>query len=323
MSKKKKNNSKKPSLHPRNKHSKRYDLKKLVATHSELGSYIVLNKYSDQSIDFANADAVKALNTALLKEHYNIDYWQIPDGYLCPPIPGRADYIHYIADLLGNNNYGKIPRGASIKCLDIGVGANCIYPIIGNNLYSWSFTGTEIDPAAIKSANKIITSNNLSGDIEIRQQSDLKDIFYRVIRKEERFDVTICNPPFHASLAEAQSANLRKVKNLTQNKDAQNKLNFGGQSNELWYEGGELKFIKQMIRQSEKFSRSCFWFTTLVSKQSNLKSIYKSLEHLNATNIETILMGQGNKKSRIVAWTFLDKKEQQEWKNMKWKTPSA
>jgi 23S rRNA (adenine1618-N6)-methyltransferase len=78
---------------------------------------------------------------------------------LRPPIPGRADYIHYIADLLAENNGGKIPKGKQIKCLNIGVGANCIYPIIGNQEYGGSFVGADVDPVSIASANKIIEFN--------------------------------------------------------------------------------------------------------------------------------------------------------------------
>jgi len=148
----------------------------------------------------------------LLKCYYNIDYWDIPQLYLCPPVPGRADYIHYIADLLSNRNNGILPGGDTIKCLDIGVGANCVYPIIGINEYGWSFTGTDIDPLAIESARKIIELNpSLKGKVELRQQNDSKNIFQGIIKKEEHFDVTICNPPFHASLAEAQSGSLRKL----------------------------------------------------------------------------------------------------------------
>ena len=96
-------------------------------------------------------------------------------------------------------------------------------------------------------------------------------------------------------------------------------LNFGGQANELWCEGGEKRFIKEMIRQSSKFSHHCFWFTTLVAKEANLKSIYKSLEKVNPTETKIIPMGQGNKVSRILAWTFLTEAEQEDWRNKRWK----
>jgi len=74
-----------------------------------------------------------------------------------------------------------------------------------------------------------------------------------------------------------------------------------------------------MIRQSKDFSVSCFWFTTLVSKQTNLKGAYKALQNVSAVEIKTIPMGQGSKKSRIVAWTFLNREHQNKWINKRWK----
>ncbi len=306
-------------LHPRNKHRERYDFKILTGTCPELAPFVKLNMYNDESIDFSNPEAVKMLNKALLKHYYDIENWDIPQGYLCPPIPGRADYIHHIADLLRNNNYGKIPRGNKIKCLDIGVGANCVYPIIGNKEYAWSFIGSDIDPVSIENGNKIIELNSfLKGKFELRLQNNPKDFFYGIIQKDELIDFSICNPPFHASLADAQSGTLRKLSNLNHKKTTEPILNFGGKNNELWCEGGEERFVREMIRESKKFASSCFWFSTLISKQSNLKSAYKALEKVEAVEVKTIPMGQGNKTSRIVAWTFLDKEQQNKWRNTRW-----
>jgi len=310
----------KSRLHPRNKHRERYDFKLLIETCSELAPFVKLNMYNDESIDFSNPEAVKMLNKALLKHYYDIENWDIPEGYLCPPIPGRADYIHNVADLLKMSNYGKIPTGNKIKCLDIGVGANCVYPIVGNKEYGWSFIGADIDPIAIENGNKIIEQNpKLKGQVELRWQNNPKDFFYGVIKKDELIDLTVCNPPFHASLAEAQTGTLRKLSNLKQQQVSEPIKNFGGQNNELWCEGGEEKFVREMIRESKKFGSTCFWFSTLISKQTNLKSAYQALEKVEAFNIQTIPMGQGNKTSRIIAWTFLTKEQQNVWKNSRWK----
>jgi len=307
-------------LHSRNKHRERYDFKVLINCCPALAKFVKLNDYQDESIDFFNPEAVKTLNQSLLKHHYHVEYWDIPTGYLCPPIPGRADYIHYIAELLGNNNYGKIPTGDTIKCFDIGVGASCVYPIIGNYEYGWSFLGSEIDLVALENARKIKEKNSFLKDVlEFRLQPNTKDIFYGVITKDERFDVTICNPPFHASLAEAEAGTLRKLTHLTAKKINVPIKNFGGQNSELWCDGGENRFVRNMVRESKNFSTSCFWFTTLVSKQSNLKSIYAALKNAEAVDVKTIEMEQGNKTSRIVAWTFLTSEQQKEWKNTKWK----
>ena len=321
MTKEKREHPKEKSrLHSRNKHRERYDFKQLTAKYPELENFVVLNKYNDKTINFSDQEAVKALNKALLINHYNITFWDIPNGYLCPPIPGRADYIHNIADLLQASNYGKMPTGDKIKCLDIGMGANCIYPIIGNAEYEWSFVGTDIDEIAIKNASQIVESNpQLKNRIELRLQHNKKQIFNGIIQENEKYDLTICNPPFHASMADAQSGNLRKLRNLNKKKITKPSLNFGGQSNEIWYEGGERSFVKTMINESKNFSKTCFWYSTLISKQTNLKYTYNLLKEAKAYSIKTIPMGQGNKSSRIVAWTFLNKTEQKKWAETKWK----
>ena len=178
-----KNNSReKTKLHPRNKHRERYDFTSLITSYPELSEFVALNKYGDESIDFFNPKAVKALNKALLMHFYHLKNWDVPDGYLCPPIPGRADYIHYIADLLGNNNFGKTPTGPQVKGYDIGVGANCVYPIIGQHEYGWSFIGSDIDKTAFYNAKSMIGFNaNLKNHIDIRHQVHAKDFFYGVL----------------------------------------------------------------------------------------------------------------------------------------------
>ena len=317
--KKKEQPKEKEKLHPRNQHKERYDFVALIKSCSELGEFVKPNIHGDDSIDFANPDAVKWLNKAILKHYYGINYWDIPENYLCPPIPGRADYIHHISDLLRTSNYGKIPTGQKVKCVDIGVGANCVYPIIGIKEYDWSFIGSDVDPISIESAQKIIDSNeNLQSKIELRLQPAKNDVFRNILNEDELIDVTICNPPFHSSLEEATKGTNRKIKNLSDKKPTKTVLNFGGQNAELFCEGGEERFIGTMIRQSRQFRNSCFWFSTLVSKQSSLKSIQEALKKAEVEETITIPMGQGNKTSRIVAWTFLTKEQQKIWKNTKW-----
>jgi 23S rRNA (adenine1618-N6)-methyltransferase len=303
--------TKKKTLHPRNFHNDRYDFKPLIESENSLKEFVRPNKYDDLSIDFANPNAVIALNKALLSHFYGVKNWSIPEGYLCPPIPGRADYIHHIADLLASSNGGKIPKGNSIKGLDIGVGANCIYPIIGVSVYAWQFVGSEIDDTSIQSLENIINSNeSLKNNIKVKVQENPKNIFKGIISNEDKYHFTLCNPPFHKSLNEALLGNKRKVQNLTKQTTAKSALNFGGKNNELWCEGGEITFIKNMIKESLEFSKNCLWFTTLVSKKENLPFIYKSLKDIKAVDVKTIEMAHGQKISRIVAWTFLSKDEQ-------------
>ena len=303
-------------MHEKNIHQERYDLQKLASTFPQLANFIIENRYGKETIDFFNPEAVKALNQALLKEYYQVENWDIPAGYLCPPIPGRADYIHHVAELLARSNYGKIPKGNHIKGLDVGVGANCIYPIIGTRVHDWSFIGSELDKVAFENAQQVVENNeNLKGKIEIRKQHNSRNIFTNIIDKKEPIDFMICNPPFHNSLEEAQAGTQRKIKNLTGETTEEPVLNFGGQGVELWTEGGEKQFIHQMIKESQAIAKTCFVFTTLVSKEKHLKSIYIALKKADVERYQTIEMTQGNKTSRIVAWTYLNRKEQKVWRD--------
>lgn len=316
-----KNIQEKIRLHSRNKNRERYDLEALKVAVPELADHITTNKYGAESVDFANPIAVKLLNKALLNHYYGIKNWDFPDDNLVPPIPGRADYLHYMADLLDQSNFGVLPEGDKIKVLDIGVGASCIYPIIGVTEYGWNFIGSDIDAQSIESSANIVSSNpSLEGKIECRLQEDPKAFFKGILNSDEKIDFSMCNPPFHSSTEEAQKTSRRKVKNLSGKKTERVELNFAGISNELICDGGESKFIHNMILESQDFAKNCFWFSTLVSKQSNLKGIYKTLNELEVAQIKTIPIGTGNKSSRIIAWSFLTKEEQKEWRETRWRT---
>ena len=309
----------KTNLHPRNLDRFGYDFEQLIKDNPELKNFVAVNEHNIETIDFSNPNAVKALNKGLLISHYDIQDWDIPKKYLCPPIPGRADYIHYLADLLASSNNGIIPQGETIQGLDIGIGANCIYPIIGNASYGWSFVGTDIDENAIQNCKKIIEANpKLIDPISLQLQTESRFIFKNIITPEDKFTFTICNPPFHASQDEATKSSVRKINNLESRslatKTTKPVLNFGGHNAELWCEGGELGFVTQMIYESAKYPMQCLWFTTLISKRDNLSSIYKTLNKVSTAEIKTIDMAQGQKTSRIVAWTFLSEAQQKAWK---------
>jgi len=305
----------KSELHPRNKHRGRYDFEQLIQTSPPLAPYVKLNAYGDASIDFSNPKAVKALNQALLKQFYALKFWDIPMQYLCPPIPGRADYLHYIADLLAKHNGGVVPQGRAVQVLDIGTGANLIYPLIGNREYGWNFVGADIDAVALKNAQHIIDANTLSDTIELRLQASPASIFKGVIRQGDKFSLTMCNPPFHGSLEEARAGTARKWRGLGKHavKDKSAVLNFGGQNAELYCEGGEEAFVTAMVNESRQYAAQCLWFTTLISKAASLPGVYRALKKVNAFEVNTIEMRQGQKQSRVVAWTFHNASQQRAW----------
>ena len=274
----------------------------------ELRSYLKSNPKDETTIDFSDSKAVLYLNKALLAHYYQTPNWQIPEGYLCPPIPGRADYIHHIADLLTPAGHPEVPTGKNIRVLDVGTGANCIYPIIGSRSYGWKFVATDIDPVAVKVAKVIVQANpGLGKLVELRLQKDPGAIFKGIINSTDRFDLTMCNPPFHASLAEARAANQRKRDNLNKGKAAggSSPLNFGGQNGELWCAGGEIGFLTRMANESIEYARQVYYFTSLVSKGENIAPLKKLLSRLGAQKIDVIRMSQGQKVSRLLVWSFL------------------
>ena len=318
----KKNQSKPNSkgLHPRNLHKNGYDFPSLIKSYPPLASHVKTNAHGNLSVAFADPLAVKSLNTALLKHHYNI-VWDLPKGALCPPIPSRANYIHYIADLLGcgettTNGAKKQPQ---IRLLDIGTGANGIYPLLACQLYGWHCVGSDINVQSLQNVASIIANNpGLEERFTLRRQQDKNHMFEGIIQAGERFDVTVCNPPFHASREEALKSNQRKLNNLARNRGEQTAArfnrndvartsatrNFGGLEAELWYKGGERLFLKKLMKESQLFSDQCRWFTSLVSKVDHVKPAKKLLHTLGATEVREIEMAQGNKVTRILAWTF-------------------
>jgi 23S rRNA (adenine1618-N6)-methyltransferase len=166
--------------------------------------------------------------------------------------------------------------------------------------------GSEVDLIALASAKNIIALNKgLEQKIEIRRQPSKTNIFNGIIKPGEVFDACICNPPFHASALEAKDATTSKWKKLGVSPNKNNLQNFGGQKTELWYPGGEAAFITRMIDESAVMPESCKWFTTLVSKKETLPLVQKALTRARAVNVKTIDMAQGQKVSRILAWTFL------------------
>lgn len=300
----------KPGLHPRNRHCHRYDFAELTKVSPTLAVFLHPGPHGETTIDFASPQAVKALNQALLAYFYHVEGWDIPEGFLCPPVPGRADYLHHLADLLAADDAGVIPTQASI--LDIGVGANCIYPLIGQHEYGWRFTGSETDSEALRNATRILDANpKLQRMIRLRRQKDSQQILTGIIHKNEHYDATLCNPPFHDSEQSARQGSERKRRNLGQ--DVQASLNFGGRQQELWCEGGEVVFVSRMINESRSFGTQVRWFTSLVSKGEHLPALYRVMQEAGVVKVVKKEMAQGQKQSRFIAWSFLDDAQRARW----------
>jgi len=303
--------SKPTKLHPKNPANSRYPIARLCELHPDLTPFVIVNPKGEQSIDFSQAKAVTALNAALLKHYYGVKNWFLPEGYLCPPVPGRADYLYHLADLLSEANKQQIPTGKQVRLLDVGTGANCIYPLIGHAAFNWRFTASEIDTNALKIAQLNVDANKgFNKAISLQRQNRHNRYFKGIIKPHVPLVATLCNPPFYASAAEAEAANAQKNQNLgIQTSDR----NFGGTDSELWCEGGEFKFIHQMVKESQQYPESVCWFTSLLANKDYIEPLMDEIEKVGAAQARVVDMGQGQKQSRFIAWSFLTEQEQYEW----------
>lgn len=283
---------KEKGLHPKNKFIRGYDFDALIKVNPMLKEYVLKNSFDAITVDFSNPKAVKELNKALLFTYDSITIWDFSDDNLCPPIPGRLDYIHHLSELLSSEE--------NIKILDIGTGATCIYPLLGIAEYNWNFVATDIDLDSLDNAQDILDDNNLESNVELRQQFDENHILKGILENEDSFSATMCNPPFYKSAEEAQGANRRKTRNLGNSAIR----NFSGNNNELWYVGGEKAFLHTYLYESSLYKTSSKWFTSLVSKKENIESLENSSKKLGVQEFKIIPLNQGNKVSRIVCWRF-------------------
>lgn len=292
-------------MHPANPFKDGYDLAALSTVVPELKAKVRTGKSKRPTIDFTDPEAVKLLNKALLAKQYQVEMWDIPSGYLCPPVPGRLDYLLHLADLLTDGQGVAALDKSSTHLLDIGTGANLIYPLLGSQGYGWRFTASETDATALKIANAIIRANGFEKKIELRRQADKNSILHGVIGKGEYFTASICNPPFYGSAAEAEKQSKAKWHKLGKAHFTQPSIrNFGGRDTELWTEGGEKAFLMRLIEESKDYAENCGWFTSLLSAKRHETPVVQALKREKVARVEVIPMGQGSKVSRIIAWRW-------------------
>ena len=282
-------------MHPDNPFEKEYNFNGLIQSHPKLSEFIIVGKSDRKSIDFGDSKAIIALNTALLKRTFDVN-WELKPGHLCPALPGRLDYLIHVKDLL------DAPSKKPITMLDIGTGASLIYPLLATAAFDWNCTASEVDIDSIEFAKKLLLLNPNLKTTTLRNQRFKSKIFHHVMEENDYFDLVVCNPPFYKTQSEAEQRNIRKNKNLHNNESISH--NFGGHSNELWYKGGEEAFIKTMASESVSYGSQVGWFTCLISNSEHVKTLKRYVRKANPTELRVVEMEQGNKKSRFIAWTF-------------------
>lgn len=260
----------------------------LIKEFPELKKYIIKHdeKIEEFSFDWSNNDLSLLMTKSILNYYFNIKYYDIPKGFLIPPVPSRLNYLNLINELI------KDIEKENIIGVDIGTGANIIYPILGNSIYSWKFICSEINNESYNNAKLILQKNNLEENINLIKQENKNNIFVSIINQENKYTFSMCNPPYYDYEQEIK----------IEDKKRDTEYNF----DEVYYEKGELGFFERYFEESICYKKNIFLFTILIGKKSNSEIIYDKINSYNniikLCDIKKIMTG--NNVRYIIYWSF-------------------
>ncbi|XP_003377335.1 putative methyltransferase METT10D [Trichinella spiralis] len=117
-------------MHPRNFYRNNPpNFAELALQYPDFRQHCAIDIYGKVNFNFKNPDAIRALTNVLLKKDFGLSI-EIPPDSLVPRIPGRLNYIHWLQDLAASHFPDE-----SVRCIDIGSGASCIYPLLGAKMF--------------------------------------------------------------------------------------------------------------------------------------------------------------------------------------------
>ena len=260
----------------------------LIKEFPELKKYIIKHdeKIEEFSFDWSNNDLSLLMTKSILNYYFNIKYYDIPKGFLIPPVPSRLNYLNLINELI------KDIEKENIIGVDIGTGANIIYPILGNSVCDWKFICSEINNESYNNAKLILQKNNLEENINLIKQENKNNIFVSIINQENKYTFSMCNPPYYDYEQEIK----------IEDKKRDTEYNF----DEVYYEKGELGFFERYFEESICYKKNIFLFTILIGKKSNSEIIYDIINSYNniikLCDIKKIMTG--NNVRYIIYWSF-------------------
>ena len=271
------------------------DFLTLIKEFPELKKYILKQNEDNEEefqFDWSNNELSLLMDKSILNYYFNIKYYDIPKGFLIPPIPSRINYINLI-----NSIITKLIKDIDIKNIigiDIGTGANIIYPILGYSIYKWKFICTEINKEAYNNAKLILQKNNLENNINIIKQNNKDNIFISILNRENKYIFSMCNPPYYNYENEIK----------LEDKKRDNEYNF----DEIYYKNGEYGFFQRYFEESICYKNNVFLYTILIGKKINAENIYDKLSSysdiIKIYNMQKILTG--NNVRYIIYWSFFN-----------------
>jgi 23S rRNA A1618 N6-methylase RlmF len=109
-----------------------------------------------------------ALTRALLQQLFRLRLPYLDEEHLCPPVPNRFFYLHWIHTHLLARDQNEQHLVHVQRCgLDIGSGASCIYSLLAARFFRWTMATSEIDPKAVALARANVSANHLGNAITV------------------------------------------------------------------------------------------------------------------------------------------------------------
>lgn len=139
------------------------DFKTLAQKYPELQQCLVHRGDDAATINWAEPLSSRLVSEILLMEDFGLTV-KFASDRLCPPLPNRINYLCWLQETF---KLCCIDSRSGCSVLDIGVGASCIYPLLGNKLFHWSFVGSDIDSDSVLEAREVVINNNLQEHISI------------------------------------------------------------------------------------------------------------------------------------------------------------
>ncbi|KAL3814037.1 hypothetical protein ACJIZ3_015305 [Penstemon smallii] len=327
-------------IHPRNKYSDNPpDFGLLASLYPSFEPFVFYSHDGRPKIDWTDFNATRELTRVLLLHDHGLNWW-IPDGQLCPTVPNRSNYIHWIEDLLASD---VVPcsraDGDVAKGFDIGTGANCIYPLLGASLLGWKFVGSDVTDVAMEWANQNVRSNpQISEMIEIRRvDCEDNDLDSQELQNRQQSNSEGMGSSNNTENDNGPSSVLQSVSSVKKSyngppillgvvKDGENfdfcmcnppffetmdaaglnpKTSCGGTPDEMVCSGGEHAFITRIIEDSVKLKATFRWYTSMVGRKLNLNNLVSRLWNVGATIVKTTEFVQGKTSRWGLAWSFL------------------
>ena len=256
-----------------------------------------------------NQEFTVALTRALLRTHLDVQLPYLEENHLCPPVPNRFFYLHWIHSELLSKNAGGV---GSHRGLDIGSGATAIYSLLAAKFFHYHMVTTEIDVNAAAMAQKNVEANHLSSHVHVARvppshsqdpsqppggplERSLVAFEQLLLQQQKPLDFVMTNPPFY------DPSTMEHVNPRAGDGRARTAMTVSEGS----YPGGEVGFVTEMIADSLRRPHASRWFSSMLGKKTSLSFLQKTLTHvLGPSHIRVTEYGPGQYTRWFLAWTL-------------------